>query len=85
MSIKSTIATLARATEALLIVSKPNVKGLAEQGVYSVEERVGSDADRALPCGRPCGHLLAHNPLPALLAVADGHLSRVAAHGGWAE
>ena len=29
--------------------------------------------------------ILAHGPLPALLAVADGHLSRVAAHGGWAE
>ena len=29
--------------------------------------------------------ILAHGPLPALLAVADGHLSRVAAHGGWTE
>jgi len=29
--------------------------------------------------------VLAHGALPALLAVADGHLSRVAAHGGWAE
>ena len=26
--------------------------------------------------------ILAHGPLPALLAVADGHLLRVAAHGG---
>ena len=29
--------------------------------------------------------VLAHGALPALLAVADGHLSRLAAHGGWAE
>jgi hypothetical protein len=26
--------------------------------------------------------ILAHGHLPALLAVADGHLSRLAAHGG---
>ena len=26
--------------------------------------------------------MLAHGALPALLAVADGHLSRLAAHGG---
>ena len=48
MSIKLTIATLARAPEALLIVPKPYVKCMAEGVVSSVEERIGSDADCAL-------------------------------------
>ena len=57
---------------------------MAEGGVSSVEEDVRSDADRALRCGQVGIHVavLAHGALPALLAVADGHLSRVAAHGG---
>jgi|AntAceMinimDraft_11_1070367.scaffolds.fasta_scaffold47800_2 hypothetical protein len=29
---------------------------VAEGDVSNVAERVGSDADRALRCGRPCGH-----------------------------
>ena len=35
---------------------KPYVKCVAEGDVSNVAERVGSDADRALRCGRPCGH-----------------------------
>ena len=41
-----------------------------------------SVATRLAACGRPCVAILADGPLPALLAVADGHLSRLAAHGG---
>ena len=67
-------------SEALLIGLKPYVKCVAEGDVSNVAERVGSDADRALRCGRPCVAILAHGPLPALLAVADGHLSRRMAH-----
>ena len=47
-SIQSTIAALARTSEALLVVLKPYAQRVAEGDVSSVEERVGSDADRAL-------------------------------------
>ena len=69
-------------SEALLIGLKPYVKCVAEGDVSNVAERVGSDADRALRCGRPIwpSLLMRHGPLPALLAVADGHLSRRMAH-----
>ena len=53
LSIQSTIAALARTSKALLIVIKPYVQRVAEGDVSSVEKRVGSDADRALRCGRP--------------------------------
>ena len=58
-------------------------------GVSSVEEHVKSDADRALRCGCPCGHpcscVMALWPALTVCAYGggpDGHLSRVAAHGG---
>ena len=84
-SIQSTIAALARTSKALLIVLKPYVQRGAEGDVSSVEKRVGSDADPALyDVGVHGGHL-AHGALPALLAVADGHLSHQAAHDGCVE
>ena len=55
-SSRSSIAALARPWKALLIVLKPCVHRSAAGDVLRAEDRVRNDADRALRCGRPCGH-----------------------------
>ena len=58
---------------------------VAEGGVSSVEESTSEVTLIALYDVGIHVAVLAHGALPALLAVAEGHLSRLAAHGGWAE
>ena len=54
-SIRSAIAALVRMPKAPLIAAKPCVQCSAAGDAFSVEERVRSDADHALRCGRLCG------------------------------
>ena len=77
-SIRSSVAALARLSKTLFIAYMLYVRCTAAGDALSVEYRVMSDADHALRWWAPMYlvAMLAHGALLALLAVADGHLSR---------